>query len=143
MKQMIALLSAGAMLLFITFYFGMKYFDGKSVAKPYNEALHYDKNNSIIKNYNLKISIQNISTKTNLCTLKFKILSNNKKSFKIENIKISRPVENEIIKIISYRIFENSGTIQFNFSKKGYYILTVNLKLDNYQLTLNKSFYIN
>lgn len=129
MRMMIGLIILGILLLFTSFYFGNKYFDGTVVEKPYEEAVEYDKKKAIIKEHN--ISIDNISVVTNNESYKLCFLINGKlqKPLPVKNVVIYRPAGGKSIDL-AFSIQENKVCSNLSNIEKGYYILKVFLNME-------------
>lgn len=141
MKMMSGLLIAGFLLLGSSFYFGIKYFDGKIVERPYVEATKYDKKNEIIKNHNLALEILHIDKKDEHYKLCFTINGNNIPSpFPITKLLISRPAGGDVI-TPEIQIKKKICTVDLNLGK-GFYFMEVFLQLEDV-ISLKKDFYIN
>jgi len=129
MRMMIGLIILGILLLFTTFYYGKKYFDGTVVEKPYEEAMEYDKKKAIIKEHS--ISVDNISIATNNESYELCFLINGKlqKPLPVKNVAIYRPAGGKSIDL-TFSIQENKVCSNLSNIEKGYYILKVFLNLE-------------
>lgn len=141
MKMMIGLLFAGFLLLGSSFYFGIKYFDGKVVERPYVEAAKYDEKNQIIEDHNLSLEVLHITKTDERYKLCFTINGNNIPSpFPITKVEISRPAGGEVI-TPEIQIKKKICTLDLKLGK-GFYIIEVFLKMED-EISLKKDFYIN
>lgn len=141
MKMMIGLLVVGFLLLGSSFYFGIKYFDGKVVEKPYLEARKYDEKKKVIRNQNLSLEILQITRIDERYKLCFTIKGNDIPSpFPITKVEISRPAGGEVI-TPEIQIKNKICTLDLKLDK-GFYIIEVFLKIKD-EISLKKDFYIN
>ncbi|MDK2792311.1 MAG: hypothetical protein PWQ25_1174 [Deferribacteres bacterium] len=127
MRMMLGLVLLGFLLLGSSFYFGIKYFDGKVEEKPYEEASLYDMKREIVEKNHLSLEILNIEKLDNKYKICFTINGNIERPFPIEGVEILRPAGKDVIRP-DIRVREKICSVNVPLSQ-GYYILKVFLRM--------------
>ncbi|MEF3254988.1 MAG: hypothetical protein K6348_05425 [Deferribacterales bacterium] len=136
---MIALIIFGLLLLYSSFYFGIKYFDGKVEQDTYNAALKYDENKKIVRAYNIKTEIGNIFKDGDNIVIEGTVKSDVPiiiKNIKLDDISRSRQMEQ------SAKYNGNSFKIVVNDSLEGNYLVVSEVEVNNKTVRLEEPIYV-
>lgn len=139
MRMMIALIIFGLLLLYSSFYFGIKYFDGKVEQDTYNAALKYDENKKIVRAYNIKTEIGNIFKDGDNIVIEGTVKSDVPiiiKNIKLDDISRSRQMEQ------SAKYNGNSFKIVVNDSLEGNYLVVSEVEVNNKTVRLEEPIYV-
>lgn len=139
MRMMIALIIFGLLLLYSSFYFGIKYFDGKVEQDTYNAALKYDENKKLVRAYNIKTEIGNIFKEGVNIVIEGTVKSDVPiiiKKIKLDDISRSRQMKQ------SAKYNGNSFKIVVNDSLKGNYLVVSEVEVNNKTVRLEELIYV-
>ncbi|MCA1926836.1 MAG: hypothetical protein LDL13_01425 [Calditerrivibrio sp.] len=139
MKMMMGLIIAGLLLLYSSFYFGMKYFDGKVEKDTYESALVYDNQMQIIKKYNIEIVDSKIYTSGSKTFVEGFIKSD--KKLNLTEVRLEYPSKNSKIQQ-DKEIDGSSFKLLFDAEMKGNYSIVAYINIDNISVRLEKAIYI-
>lgn len=139
MKMMVVLIIAGLLLLYSSFHFGMKYFDGKIEKDTYESALAYDNQMHKIKTYNIEILDTKVYSSGGKTFLEGSIKSD--KEITLTDVRLEYPYKNSVIqqdKKIDASYFKLSS----DSAMKGNYTIVAYVNVDNISVRLEKAVYI-
>lgn len=139
MRMTVALVVAGVLLLLSSFYFGLKFFDGKVEKDTYGAALRYDKQNRLISQYGIAPEIGSLVYDGTSVKIEGILKSTGK--IKINSIKLESPSTRMMIKQSS-DIKDEKFMLAVNQLVEGNYVIIFDLMVDNENIRLEKPIYI-
>ncbi|ADR18734.1 hypothetical protein [Calditerrivibrio nitroreducens] len=137
MRMMIALVIFGILLLFSSFYFGVKFFDGKLVEDSYNAAIEYDKKKKIINDNDISIVINSIKFDDKFC----RIAGDVKNADNIVSLKFDSPSTKLSISQ-NVEIKNGKFIIELKDITEGNYLIVAEVKVKDELVRLEKPVYI-
>jgi len=137
MRMMIALVIFGILLLFSSFYFGVKFFDGKLVEDSYNAAIEYDKKKKIINDNDISIVINSIKFDDKFC----RIAGDVKNADNIVSLKLDSPSTKLSISQ-NVEIKNGKFIIELKDITEGNYLIVAEVKVKDELVRLEKPVYI-
>lgn len=137
MRMMIALIILGVLLLFSSFYFGVKFFDGKLEEDSYNAAIDYDKKKKIIKDNDISIVVDSIKFDGKLCS----ITGDVKNAENIVSLKFDSPSSKLNIPQ-TVEIKNGKFIIDLKDITEGNYLIVAEVKVKDELVRLEKPIYI-
>jgi len=137
MRMMIALVIFGILLLFSSFYFGVKFFDGKLVEDSYNAAIEYDKKKKIINDNDISIVINSIKFDDKFC----RIAGDVKNADNIVSLKLDSPSTKLSISQ-NVEIKNGKFIIELKDITEGNYLIVTEVKVKDELVRLEKPVYI-
>jgi nitrogen fixation protein FixH len=143
MRPTLLILFLAFLTIFPSIYVGIKYFDGKVTAQPYESGLKYDENKKFIEDNELSLQILNINTVSDESSISFNLKK--KEGLDIENVKwfLTRPATNK--DMISLAVTKDGQAYSTVFTTKsyGYHVLEALAVINGKEVHLKKGFYIN
>lgn len=122
-------------------YIGIKYFDGKVTAQPYEEGLVYDAAKKLIEDNGLQISMLTCAKDGENALLEFSL-----EGTRLENpvYQVTRPAsDKDMFEIVPEERHNGLYASIFTVNAEGYHILKVTGTLEGRPVSIQKSFYIN
>lgn len=139
MRMTVALVVFGVLLLLSSFYFGLKFFDGKVEKDTYEAALNYDKQKKLISRYEIDAVFNSVVFDGVNVRLEGSLKSN--KKVKLNSLKLESPSSRLSIKQ-NFEIKDENFVLQAEGLNAGNYIVIFELIVDNETLRFEKAIYI-
>jgi len=143
MKVTLIILFIGLLTIAPCIYVGVKYFDGKVTAHPYEAGLAYDENKKFINDNQLDLKILSTSKNGSEINISFTLESRPGTDINADSFIVSRPAtDKDNIDIQTEQTADGVFKSAFNTDTYGHYILMADTTVNGRKVSLKKSFYI-